>query len=165
MVELERGKDLDGVTCRERWTWRKGGTWRDERSWGWGEGMGDRMEGSGGKPESCREESRGKALALEGWSVGGTWKEGERDLEGGREGLLPSSFQVPFFLLERGKVLKGRMVGAGGREGARVGKLGQEKRKRGQEGRSRRKEGTWKEGAGGKEGPERWKGGTWEEGS
>ncbi len=123
------------------------------------------MEGSGEKPESRREGSRGKALALEGWSVGGTWKEGERDLEGGREGLLPSSFQVHLFLPERGRVLKGRMVRAGGREGARVRKLGLEKRKMGQEGRSRRKEGTWKEGAGGKEGPERWKGGTWEEGS
>ncbi len=76
--------------------------------------MGDRMEGSGGMPESCREGARGKALALEGWSVGGTWKEGERDLEGGGEGLISPSFQVPLFLLERGRVLKGGSWREGG---------------------------------------------------
>ncbi len=36
MVELERAKDLDGVTYRERWTWRKGGTWRDRKELGLG---------------------------------------------------------------------------------------------------------------------------------
>ena len=81
------------------------------------------MEGAGGKPESFREGARGKALALEGGSEGGTWKDGERDLERGREGLIPSLL-VPLFLLERGREGPERMVLKGMMEGAGVRKLG-----------------------------------------